>query len=35
MTINVKEGGETIIVDYVRGPDFVVEGAGGISGGGE
>ena len=29
MAVDVEEGGEAIVVDYVGGPDFVVEGWGG------
>jgi len=25
MTVDVKEGGEAVVVNYVGGPDFVVE----------
>ena len=32
MAVDVEEGGEAIVVDYVGGPDFVVEGGGGGSG---
>ena len=34
MAVDVEEGGEAIVVDYVGGPDFVVEGGGGDCGGG-
>jgi len=29
VAVDVEEGGEAIVVDYVGGPDFVVEGGGG------
>jgi len=32
VAVDVEEGGEAIVVDYVGGPDFVVEGGGGGSG---
>jgi len=32
VAVDVEEGGETIIVDYVVGPDFIVEGGGGGGG---
>lgn len=34
MAVDVEEGGEAVVVDYVVGPDFVVEGGCGGEGGG-